>query len=47
MSKKQQKGGIMAGHDLSFNAVQQALLDVFWEKTEFTFFDGDNWGIVL
>jgi len=44
---KLKKGGIMAGHDLSFPAVQQALRDVFGEKTEFTFFDGDNWGIVL
>ena len=28
-------------------AMAQALRDVFGEKTEFTFFEGDNWGIVL
>jgi len=44
---KLRKGGVMAGHDLSFNSVQMALRDVFGEKTEFTVFEGDSWGLVV
>lgn len=44
---KLRKGGVMAGHDLSFNSVQLALKDVFGGATEFTVFDGDSWGLVV
>jgi predicted O-methyltransferase YrrM len=43
---KLRKGGVLAGHDLSFNAMQQALGNVLGKETQFTVFDGDNWGLV-
>ena len=44
---KLRKGGVLAGHDLSFNTVQQALGDVLGKETRFTFFEGDSWGLVV
>jgi hypothetical protein len=43
---KLRAGGIMAGHDLSFKAVQKALVEVFKDK-EAVLFQGDSWAIKL
>jgi hypothetical protein len=41
---KVRKGGIIAGHDWSFKAVQKALSEVFGHK-EVTLFQGDSWAL--
>jgi predicted O-methyltransferase YrrM len=43
---KLRAGGIMAGHDWSFKAVQKALVEVFKDK-EAVPFQGDSWAIKL
>jgi len=43
---KLRAGGIMAGHDWSFKAVQKALVEVFEDK-EAVLFQGDSWAIKL
>jgi predicted O-methyltransferase YrrM len=42
---KLRKGGVMAGHDWSFKAVQAALSEVFGHK-EITLFQGDSWALI-
>ena len=41
--KKVKKGGIIAGHDISFGPVQNALKDIFGENLEIIAFEGDSW----
>jgi hypothetical protein len=41
---KVRKGGIIAGHDWSFKAVQKAISEVFGHK-EVTLFQGDSWAL--
>ena len=43
---KLRAGGIMAGHDWSFKAVQKALVEVFKDK-EAVLFQGNSWAIKL
>ena len=42
---KLRKGGVMAGHDWSFKAVQKALSEIFDGK-EVVKFDGDSWALI-
>jgi len=43
---KLRDGGVIAGHDWSFKAVQKALVEVFKDK-EAVLFQGDSWAIKL
>lgn len=43
--KKLRAGGVMAGHDWSFPAVQKALSEVFINK-EAVLFQGDSWALI-
>jgi len=43
---KLRKGGVMAGHDWSFPAVQKALSETLG-KVDFKLFQGDSWAVAL
>ena len=42
---KLRAGGVMAGHDWSFQAVKKALSEVFPDKETFIF-QGDSWALI-
>ena len=44
--KKLKEGGIMAGHDWSWQSVKKALLEEIGQK-DYTLFQGDSWAIKL
>jgi predicted O-methyltransferase YrrM len=44
--KKLREGGIMAGHDWSWESVKMALLEEIGQK-DYTLFQGDSWAIKL
>jgi len=44
--KKLKEGGIMAGHDWSWESVKKALLEEIGQK-DYMLFQGDSWGIKL
>jgi predicted O-methyltransferase YrrM len=44
--KKLREGGIMAGHDWSWESIKKALLEEIGQK-DYTLFQGDSWAIKL
>ena len=44
--KKLKEGGILAGHDWSWQSVKKALLEEIGQK-DYTLFQGDSWAIKL
>jgi predicted O-methyltransferase YrrM len=44
--KKLKEGGIMAGHDWSWQSIKKALLEEIGQK-DYTLFQGDSWAIKL
>ena len=44
--KKLREGGIMAGHDWSWESVKKAFLEEIGQK-DYTLFQGDSWAIKL